>query len=314
MDVSGSGKSFVACLLGDRDNKKVRVARTISGDWSMRRIQQLYLRNYLLMTRVSVSYLFLVRSLNVLLKLHCHTTPVCSGYENLGYRIDFVHISGRSGSDTNARLIAEALDTIPIEADERLLLLGYSKGTVDILHFLANYPQQARRVSAVFSVAGPVYGSPLADMSATFYGLFAAYLPLARCGPGDHLVLADLRSQARFQWLATHTLPSHVQYFSLVALAERERIARTLYFPLRSLARIDLQNDGQVLARGAILPGSTLLGYARADHWEVAISIEEEFPFLAGRPGRQDKFPRDALFEALVLFVIEHLHSHASEQ
>ena len=227
--------------------------------------------------------------------------------QSLGYRIDTVAISGRSGSDTNARLIAHALEQIPVVADERLMLLGYSKGTVDILHFLVNYPKQAARVNSVVSIAGAVNGSPLADQSATLYALFGAYLPLARCGPGDHQVVADLRPTVRLQWLATHQLPSHARYFSLAAFTERARVARALFFTAGMLAQIDPQNDGQLLARDMIIPGGTLLGYARADHWAVAISIEDDFPFLAGRPGVQDHFPADVLFEAMVLFVIEQL-------
>jgi hypothetical protein len=234
--------------------------------------------------------------------------------QSLGYRIDTVHISGRSGSDTDARLIAEALGQIPVEADERLLMLGHSKGAVDILHFLVNYPEQAARVSAVLSVAGAVNGSPLADMTAPLYVLFGAYLPFVRCGPGDHQVIADLEPTVRLHWLATHRLPAHVRYFSLAAFAERARVARALFLTSGWLARLDPQNDGQLLARDMLIPGSTLLGYARADHWAVALTLENKFPFLAGRPGVQNKFPADVLFEAMVLFVIEHLQGHVSGQ
>jgi hypothetical protein len=41
-----------------------------------------------------------------------------------------------------------------------LILLGYSKGTTDILHFLVAYPDLALRIEAVLSVAGAVNGSP----------------------------------------------------------------------------------------------------------------------------------------------------------
>jgi len=73
-------------------------------------------------------------------------------------------------------------------------------------------------------------------------------------------------------------------------------------------------NYTQSLARDMIIPGSTLLGYVRADHWTVAITIEDEFLFLARCPGVQGKFPAAVLFEAMVLFVIEHLYGHISGQ
>jgi pimeloyl-ACP methyl ester carboxylesterase len=81
----------------------------------------------------------------------------------MGYRITIVHISGLSSSDKNADIIAEAVARHNLGPSQRLVLLGYSKGTTDILHFLAAHPDLALRVSAVLSVAGAVNGSPLAD-------------------------------------------------------------------------------------------------------------------------------------------------------
>ncbi|MGE0825933.1 MAG: hypothetical protein AB7G75_12305 [Candidatus Binatia bacterium] len=162
---------------------------------------------------------------------------------------------------------------------------------------------------------GPVEtGSDGADMTATPYTLFGAHLPLGRCGPGDQQVLADLRPRVRLPWMATHRLPSHIRYFSLAAFTEQDRVARALFFPTHLLARVDPQNDGQLLARDMIIPGGSLLGYAHADHWAVANTIEDAFPFLAGRPGVQNKFPTDVLFEAMVLFVIEYLPNHFSDR
>ena len=48
-----------------------------------------------------------------------------------------------------------------------------------------------------------------------------------------------------------------------------------------------------------------LLGYVNADHWAVALALDEKWPFLAGSGGRP--FPRETLFEALVLYVAEQL-------
>jgi pimeloyl-ACP methyl ester carboxylesterase len=80
-----------------------------------------------------------------------------------GSRIDFVAVSGRSGSDHNAGQIAAAVARLPEDPTERIVVIGHSKGAADILHFLVSYPQQARRISAAVSVSGPVSGSPLAD-------------------------------------------------------------------------------------------------------------------------------------------------------
>ena len=56
--------------------------------------------------------------------------------KTLGYRIDYVAISGRSSSPGNAARIAQAIESLELSRGDRLVLLGYSKGTTDILHFL----------------------------------------------------------------------------------------------------------------------------------------------------------------------------------
>jgi hypothetical protein len=49
-----------------------------------------------------------------------------------------------------------------------------------------------------------------------------------------------------------------------------------------------------------------MLGYANADHWGIAITIERELPHLASRP-TEESFPQGALLEAMMRYVSEHL-------
>ncbi len=58
-----------------------------------------------------------------------------------GVRIEAVMVSGRSSTERNARQLAEAIQAAGIEAGDRIVLIGYSKGAVDILQFLADFPQ-----------------------------------------------------------------------------------------------------------------------------------------------------------------------------
>lgn len=55
--------------------------------------------------------------------------------KNLGYRIDKLSVGGRSSSSFNAAMIADAVKGHESRANERLVLIGYSKGATDILHF-----------------------------------------------------------------------------------------------------------------------------------------------------------------------------------
>ena len=102
-----------------------------------------------------------------------------------GFKIDQMVVSGRSSSDANAAYIAGAINNLDLGEDEKLVLVGHSKGAVDILHFLVNFPQQSSRVAAVVSVAGAVNGSLLAfkldDIYATLALNFLSVRPRSDC-------------------------------------------------------------------------------------------------------------------------------------
>ena len=57
--------------------------------------------------------------------------------------------------------------------------------------------------------------------------------------------------------------------------------------------------DSQMVAEEAMMPGARYLGVAKADHWALAL------PFTEAGHTRVDhnKFPRTALLEALVRYV-----------
>ena len=54
-----------------------------------------------------------------------------------------------------------------------------------------------------------------------------------------------------------------------------------------------------MLVQDALIPGSTLLGYLNADHWAVALDIEDESPLLAHRD-EDAHFPHLALLQAIL--------------
>jgi hypothetical protein len=231
--------------------------------------------------------------------------------QGLGYQIETIAVEGRSGSEHDAALIAEALARSIDHETDRLLLVGYSKGVTDILHFLVAFPELARQVVAVVSVAGAVNGSPLAEKYIGFYGDWLADALPSRCPPGDKKVLVSLERRSQMAWLARHALPRHVAYFSLVTFTDRSNMARVLGLAYDQLAEIDPRNDGQLIYYDQVIPGSTLLGFANTDHWDIALPVRQVYPFW-GRPASrspQPEFPKDLLLEAAVLFSIEELRS-----
>jgi dienelactone hydrolase len=216
-----------------------------------------------------------------------------------GHRIETIVVGGRSGTAHNAAEISAFLQQWPVQPDVPLVLIGYSKGTSDILQFLVDFPGPASRVDAVVSIAGSVGGSPLADTFDGLYDLLFSHLPSGHCPPGDGDVIDSLRPEVRDQWLRDNPLPLHVRYYSLAAFTTRDRVATALATPWKSLLKHDRRTDGQLLAEDALIPGSTLLGYLDADHWAVALHIEHESPLLAHR--EQDaRFPQLALMQAVL--------------
>lgn len=222
-----------------------------------------------------------------------------------GIVVRTIRVSGRSGASHNARQVAGVL-AAAVEPGDRVVLIGYSKGAVDILHFLDEFPEQARQVAAVVSLAGPILGSPLAERGAWLYDHLLSEAFAARCDPGDGGLADSMVPDTRRDWLDRHPPPAHVAYFSLAAFTTRAHLASSLRPSWRLLAGTDPRNDGQVLPADALIPGSTLLGYANADHWGLAIAIEREMPRLASRPAG-NVLPQPPLLEAMLRQVSEAL-------
>ena len=219
-------------------------------------------------------------------------------------RFGTIVVGGRSGTEHNAAQIASYFEENPADPNLPLVLVGYSKGTSDIMQFLVDYPGQAAEVNAVVSVAGAVRGSPLADTFGGLYNLTFSHLPSGRCEKGDGDVVSSLRTDVRRGWLAEHDLPAHIRYYSFAAFTTRERMARALVPSWEMLLKHDRRNDGQLLPRDALVPRSTLLGYLNADHWAVAMRLEKDLEFFAARRDAEP-FPHTALLEAILRLVGE---------
>jgi hypothetical protein len=225
-----------------------------------------------------------------------------------GMMIEAVMVSGRSGTEHNSRQIAEAIQSASIEPGTRIVLVGYSKGAIDILQFLTDFPQLGQRVVSVVSIAGPIFGSPLASKANWWYRTLLAESFSERCDPGDGLVISSLLPDTRRQWLEDHRLPGRIAYFSLAGFTTEEHMSLGLKPPWRLLAKHDPRNDGQVLIEDAVIPGAILLGYANADHWDIAIAVERQMPHLSRRKSSR-QYPRAALLDATLRYVSESLES-----
>jgi len=222
-----------------------------------------------------------------------------------GYRIETVQVSGGGGGDYNAAQIAAYFREREFPQDETLVVIGHSKGTIDLLHFLLGNPDLARHVDAMVSYVGAVNGSPLAEVFPEF--LIDIALAIRGSDAGDKAGHRALKPSVQMRWLAGHPLPASIKYFSLASFTDRENVSAILTDGYDRLSQINPRNDGQLIFYDQILPGSTLLGYANGDHWAVALPFTEKASGFASTIATRNVFPRDAMLEAVLLYVRENL-------
>ncbi len=233
---------------------------------------------------------------------------VVTHLRQFGFDAALIQVDALSSSARNARQIRDAIMAMPApEGAPRVVLIGYSKGAPDILEALAAYPEIRSRVAAMVSAAGAIGGSPLANDAEQYQADLLRYVPGANCTSGDGGAVQSLRPATRKVWLAQHPLPAGLRYYSVVTFPQPDRISSILKSSYNKLSRVDSRNDSQVIFYDQIVPGSTLLAYANADHWALAVPIARTHPAIGALFVTQNAYPREALAEAIVRFVEEDL-------
>lgn len=228
--------------------------------------------------------------------------------QTFGFDTQLLTVDGLSSSANNARQIRDAIATLPPElADRPILLVGYSKGAPDILEAVVNYPELQERVVAVLSAAGAIGGSPMANDAEQKDLNIMRHFPGAECSEGDGGAVESLRPATRRAWLANHTLPEGIAYYSLVTYPQPDRISSVLGSMYKKLSKVDARNDSQVIYYDQVIPGSTLLGFVNADHWALAVPIARSHSFIGSTFVDKNDFPREAMVESILRFVDEDL-------
>ena len=231
-----------------------------------------------------------------------------SHVRQFGFDMVPIDVDALSGTATNARQIRDAVMAQPMEPGEpRLVLIGYSKGTPDILEAVVAYEEIRDRIAAIVSVAGVVGGSPLANDAKQEQADLLRHWPKAECEPGDGQGVESLRPDVRKTWLAANALPHAVRLYSVVTLPDPGLISRAVRSGYKKLAKIDSRNDSQMIYSDQFVPDSTLLGFLNADHWAVVVPINRAHPAIAKSLVNHNDYPREALLEAVLRFVEEDL-------
>lgn len=225
-----------------------------------------------------------------------------------GYDTLLLEVEGLSSSERNAEIIAESLKNQLARGDDRpFILVGYSKGAPDILVALERHPELIDHVAAFVTVAGAIGGSPVAEHTSGYTMAALKYSPYGDCARGDDRVLTSLHPARRQAWLADN-LPLPVPSYSLITAPEPARVSRALRSSYKLLGAVHPINDGALLHWDQLLPGSTLLGYANADHWAVTVPIDvDDIPL--GSFLISNGYPRSRLWLAIADFVVADLQA-----
>lgn len=225
-----------------------------------------------------------------------------------GYDLTMIDVGALSSSAANARQIRDAVMAMEPEGKNPLLvLIGYSKGTSDILEAMVAYPEIRSRIAAVVSVAGAVGGSPVADEVTQSKLRLLTHWPGAECSEGDGGALESLKPTVRTDWLREHPLPESLPYYSLATCPEPERVSPALRTTYKRLSKHDARNDGMLILDDQLIPGSRFLGCVNADHWAVSVPIARSHSHLSSIFVDENDFPREALLEAILRMVEEDL-------
>jgi hypothetical protein len=233
--------------------------------------------------------------------------PFALGRQDLaraGYEVEIIPVEGFGSAAGNGDIIASHLSAAG--PGERWLLVGYSKGTTDILEALWRHPEVAPQVAAVVSVAGVVGGTAQAEVSPAMASLIGL-LPGPECDVDPQPAVDSLKRAERQARLAAGPLPAGVPTYSLVTFAPRERLPLALRRSQDKLNLVDPDNDGELVFYDQVIPGSRLLGYLNTDHITVALDIITTNGVIAGVLRADPDFPRSAMLQAAVRLVEEDL-------
>lgn len=231
-------------------------------------------------------------------------------------------------ADIEAAFRGEGLDakgkpSADLEKPDKVFLLGYSKGTPDILSFLVHHPEYHDRIKGVFTWAGAAGGSytadgiysqikdlPIEDSYEYLSALLSVISPAMLNRVGVRRIeqydvkgaLNDLRTEVREAFNRKHAsyLDSlNIPLFALTGATTPLEVPNVQFMDAVRLSSHDANNDMQLTQKQALMPigMNTHLAMAHAHHWDVAYA-----PFPAAMraltPNLEHHWPRYAALVA----------------
>jgi hypothetical protein len=227
--------------------------------------------------------------------------------QHQGIQVEHLAVPALGTSGANAKIIRDFIVSHP----GPFIVVGYSKGAGDLMEMIADYAEVRPQIAALVTVAGSVGGSRLADQFSSDFLKWmqgaAGDIGLQGCRAADAGGITSLTRPDRFRLLQRYPVGA-VPSFSVAAVATSDNISTILRANWRQLQAFSLDEDSQVIADDAVVPGGTFLGIARADHWAIALPFDETTdPVKRRRALRwvdKNSYPRTALLEAIVRFFV----------
>jgi len=211
-------------------------------------------------------------------------------------------------SEANGAAIAQYLRDHMVTDQRKYIVVGYSKGAPEVQTALALHPEAKAAVAAFIAVAGAVGGSLIADLLPAQANSWIQRFKLGQCEGDIATAFTSLKKSVRQQFLAAHPNPV-VPSYSLPATSDRAHTSKALLEAWQLMSFLSQRQDSQLAYEDAILPGSTVLGTARADHLAVAMPFEKASDTSIRSFADQGHYPRAALLEAMLRFVIGDLEA-----
>jgi hypothetical protein len=209
-------------------------------------------------------------------------------------------------SEANGAAIAKYLRDHMASDRRKYIVFGYSKGAPDVQTALALYPETKDAVAAFVAVAGAVGGSAIADLLPAQAEGWINRFKMGQCTGDVASAFKSLKKQERQAFLTAHpSVP--VPTYSLPAVSDKPHTSKGLLESWQLMSFLAQRQDSQLAYEDAILPGSMVLGTARADHLAVAMPFEKATEAPVRAMADQGHYPRGALLEALLRFVISDL-------
>jgi hypothetical protein len=228
--------------------------------------------------------------------------------------LERITLEGMQSVEDDARQIVNQLKaSTSTQDDRRLILIGYSKGAADlqgaILHIQNESPELNARVAALVTVAGMIGGTRLYDQipHPEQISSLLSHFPIFDC-PSGQRNFHSLSRQERQEFLRSHWQQlARVPTYALTTVSTLDGTSRVLQLSWQLLSVYGIDEDSQMAQPEEIPPGAVYLGTAKADHWAVALPLERDAALkdLANK----NHFPRAAMLEALLRFVVADLNS-----